>query len=290
MIDREALVLARIERAVALLQAHLFDEPPLELAKLAEAAALSSFHFHRLYRLVTGETCGQTQSRLRLAAGAKHLSAAASVTEAALQSGFSSSQAFAKAMKRQVALSPSQLRDDPELLDNIINRLSQPASGNQANPQGWLAVELVSLAPMHLITVRTEHLYPDLFDTYTRLFEAVGGPQYVEAIIGMPRDDSAQQAGVFDSALLLSEAVTGVPDDLFWQDSAAGLYLRTRHNGSFDGLEAAVDNLYLTLLGMDALWPADTPCIYHYLDDPEMVDEEQLRTDIYLSVVPFEPQ
>ncbi|GAA0370175.1 AraC family transcriptional regulator [Bowmanella denitrificans] len=290
MIDRQTQVLARIERAVALLQSHLFDSPPLDLAKLADAAALSPFHFHRLYRLVTGETCAQTISRLRLAAGARHLSAAATVTDAALQAGFSSSQAFAKAMKRQAHLSPSQLRDDPELLDVIAGRLSHPASGMAANPPGWLSVELVSLAPMRLMTVRTEHLYPDLFDTYGMLFEQAGGPEVVQAIIGMPRDDSDNQAGQFDSALLLSEAPRELPDNLFWQDSAQGDYLRTRHLGSFAGLEATVDNLYLTLLGMDDLWPADSPCIYHYLDDPEMVEESALRTDIYLPVVRSEPQ
>ncbi|RDV26612.1 AraC family transcriptional regulator [Alteromonas aestuariivivens] len=285
MIDRKALVLSRMERVVTLLQDNLFEETAVDLNTLAEAAALSPFHFHRLYRLVTGETCGETLCRLKLAAGARHLAMAATVTDAAMQAGFSSSQAFAKAMKRETALSPTQLRDDPELLSSIAGQLSQPASFQSAVPRGWLTIELVSLVPMRLVTLRTEHLYPNLFETYTRLFEIAGDPTQVTAIIGIPRGDSGDAAsGVFDSALLLNEAPQNLPTDLFWQNTAEGEYLRVRHAGSYDGLEQTVDNLYLTMLSINDLWPADAPCIYHYLDDPEEVSEPLLRTDIYLPV------
>ena len=39
---------------------------PLDLTALAERAALSPYHFHRIYKAVTGETPAATVRRLRL--------------------------------------------------------------------------------------------------------------------------------------------------------------------------------------------------------------------------------
>ncbi|MGH8080852.1 MAG: helix-turn-helix domain-containing protein, partial [Lysobacter sp.] len=86
----------RIERAVALIeQALVRGEEPPELGRLAEAAAFSPFHFHRVYRAMTGETTGQTVARLRLLQGLRLLaSAERSVTDAALAVGYQTPQAF----------------------------------------------------------------------------------------------------------------------------------------------------------------------------------------------------
>jgi len=59
--------LRRIDLAVALLQSSVEQGGELpELSRLAAAAHLSPFHFHRVYRALAGETVGQTVARLRL--------------------------------------------------------------------------------------------------------------------------------------------------------------------------------------------------------------------------------
>ncbi|RDI99709.1 hypothetical protein DVT68_02375 [Dyella solisilvae] len=58
--------LRRIDRAVALLQAAVDAGGQLPVVpQLAAAAHLSPFHFHRIYRALTGETVGATTGRLR---------------------------------------------------------------------------------------------------------------------------------------------------------------------------------------------------------------------------------
>ncbi|WP_293450939.1 AraC family transcriptional regulator [Planktotalea sp.] len=42
-------------------------DAPLDLDTLADVAAMSRFHWHRVYRAVMGETVAQTVKRLRLA-------------------------------------------------------------------------------------------------------------------------------------------------------------------------------------------------------------------------------
>ena len=49
-------------------------DAPLDLDTLADAAAMSRFYWHHVYRSVMGETAAQTVKRLRLARTASDLS------------------------------------------------------------------------------------------------------------------------------------------------------------------------------------------------------------------------
>ncbi|HMA51573.1 MAG TPA: AraC family transcriptional regulator, partial [Magnetospirillaceae bacterium] len=51
----------RFARAAKLLSERLDDPPPLE--DLAAAAAISPYHFHRIWRALTGETVRETVLR-----------------------------------------------------------------------------------------------------------------------------------------------------------------------------------------------------------------------------------
>jgi AraC family transcriptional regulator len=57
----------RIGRAVDLLERQVRNGEPPSAAELAEAAAMSLYHFHRIFRLMTGETANEASTRVRLA-------------------------------------------------------------------------------------------------------------------------------------------------------------------------------------------------------------------------------
>src|SRR5205809_7630579 len=91
----------RMER-VAIRMAEVFDEgrtPTVD--ELADAAALSAFHFHRIYRLMTGESVGQSLQRLKVAQALERVSGGESVTTAAHAAGYGSSQNLARAVKQR---------------------------------------------------------------------------------------------------------------------------------------------------------------------------------------------
>jgi AraC family transcriptional regulator len=68
----------------------------------------------------------------------------------------------------------------------------------------------------------------------------------------------------------------------------AGDHAVLRHHGSYDGLEASNQRVIdgILALGRD---PADFPLFHHFLDDPEEVAPEALRTDILIRLVPVNP-
>ncbi len=89
---------------------------PMNLDEVAQLACLSPYHFHRIFRATVGETLNDYLRRLRLEGAAHDLFYhKPSVTQVALDYGFSSSQSLAKAFKKHFNLTPSQLRECPSI-------------------------------------------------------------------------------------------------------------------------------------------------------------------------------
>lgn len=103
---------SRLNRAIDYIQNH-YDED-LNLAKLAEVACFSKFHFHRLFRTLVGETVNDFVRRVRLEKSIQKITRdkSKSITQIALDCGFSSSQNFAKIFKSQFGVPPSLIRNE----------------------------------------------------------------------------------------------------------------------------------------------------------------------------------
>jgi len=274
-----------IERAVEHIAAALNDNRIPQLDDIAQASNLSKFHFHRLYKLVMGETCHQTVTRLRLARGIADLSSPdASVTDAAITAGFSSSQAFAKAMKNMTSETASNLRREPGRLTDIIEILGQAPGKDGEAP---LTIELAAIEPFEIMVTRTEGIYPELNETYGGLFGIVGDPESVEAILGMPHGDISEaetEPLIFDCGLKLKQNASELPPGYEHKRIEPGAYILARSLGSYDRLSDTVDMLYRYALATPDTRISDVPLLFHYLDDPEETAEEELRTDVYLKV------
>ncbi|MEM1403829.1 MAG: helix-turn-helix domain-containing protein [Pseudomonadota bacterium] len=272
-----------IEKAVVFIGTELRADNSPTLDAIASAAGLSKFHFHRIYRLLTGETVADTITRMRLARGATQLSdPEVSVTEAAFDAGYGSSQAFAKALRRVLDSSPSELRTDPERLAQKIEPLLGTADAIASSAK--LLVELSALDPFEVIAIKAVDSYPELNANYHQLFGAVDDPMKVSAILGMPQGDIGEPSLLFDCALKLGEESVIADPAVVTERVRGGIYLTTRHDGAYAGLENAVDRLYATAFGLGEAQVADQPLLFHYLDDPEEVEESALRTDVYLGL------
>ncbi|MEZ4448415.1 MAG: AraC family transcriptional regulator [Nannocystaceae bacterium] len=101
----------RVERALRHIVEHL-DEPLL-LADVARVAALSPWHFHRIFQAYTGEPVGRFITRARLERAARMLAYERhlGITEIGLACGYSSSSNFAKAFAAWFGMSPTALRE-----------------------------------------------------------------------------------------------------------------------------------------------------------------------------------
>jgi AraC family transcriptional regulator len=99
----------RILRVLTHIQEHL-DEA-LDLEELARVACFSSFHFHRVFAAMTGETLADHVRRLRLERAAMELrSGAKQVIQVALDAGYEAHEAFTRAFKAAYGVSPAEFR------------------------------------------------------------------------------------------------------------------------------------------------------------------------------------
>ncbi len=278
----QAYLLQQLNKAVLLMASKLDQEQQASLDELAEAAALSKYHFHRIYRLLLGETCQQTQLRLKLAKAGQALTLAqSSVTEAALQAGFASSQSLAKALQRELGCNATDLRADPERLSCLLQELATPAQLTASPYQ----VTLVSLAPCTVVSITSLGQYPELNDTYGYLFSVLAEHADIQAILGLAYEDVDSDLNArFDCALLVQPLPIQLDPELQLQQLDAQQYLVLRHQGSYDTLSDSIDWLYCYCLSQSMYLPDHQPCLHHYLDDPEQVEQALLRTDIYLPV------
>lgn len=102
-------MLRQIQPVLTFAAGHLDED--LSLAALAGKAGLSTFHLHRVFSMVTGETPKQFTLRLRLArAAALLLTTGDSVLDVALECGFGSHEAFCRAFRKRFQMTPSAYR------------------------------------------------------------------------------------------------------------------------------------------------------------------------------------
>ncbi|WP_106278184.1 GyrI-like domain-containing protein [Paraburkholderia sp. BL25I1N1] len=144
------------------------------LESLAAVALLSPFHFHRVYRALTGESVVETVQRLRLAQAAQRLTdAAASVTAVAHDAGYNSPQAFARAFRGFTGVSPSEFKAWQK-------RLAAPCTGRAADAQvdaprnnaaapALPAVELTEIAPFDVLSLRHDGPVATIGQTFRSL-------------------------------------------------------------------------------------------------------------------------
>jgi AraC family transcriptional regulator len=262
----------RFERAASLLSGRL-DDPP-SLAEIASAAAVSPFHFHRIWRALTRETVGQTILRLRMEASQELLLVEnASVTETATALGFGTPQSFARAFRRHTGVTPSEHRSSQSSIAERDTR--------------HMKVSIDRRGEIVVIALRREGKpYTELNVTFGQVWswaEATDILKNLQGIYGIPLDDPASVPDDelrYDACLALG--VASAPEPFQVLRLPAGEFACLRHFGSYDGLEAATQYVMGEWLLSSGREPADFPILHHFHNDPDQTPVHELVTDILL--------
>ncbi len=127
---------------------------PLDLRQIAGEVFYSPFHFHRLFRMVTGQTVKSYIRKRRISEAAVELvHTDKKMIELAFDYGFSSNEAFTRAFRRYFFLSPSEYRFFGTICGTLermqIARSIAPDIGNQLS-----SPRLVSLPDMKFIGIK----------------------------------------------------------------------------------------------------------------------------------------
>jgi AraC family transcriptional regulator len=181
-----------VERAIVLM--HDRSSEKITLRQLAKTAAMSPFHFERVFRLITGLSPFQFLSALRIARACERLLAGdESVTEIGLGVGYSSIGTFTRRFTKLVGVSPRRIRYLSR--DGHARALSSIAAGGRnSQPGGGVDVGVtLSGVPMPCFAVVGAFSTPLPFgrplaggaaigSSHVRLLDVPQGPQYLFAL------------------------------------------------------------------------------------------------------------
>jgi AraC family transcriptional regulator len=269
----------RIARAMALIAADPARSPTLE--ELARAAAFSPFHFHRIYRELTGETPAETLARERLSRGASLLVRGGTpIAAVAKASGYGSAAAFTRAFRAAYGIPPAAYRDRGGIgLPRPPAPLREETAMHEITIREEPALRLAALAH--------RGAYSTMGTTFDRLGAWAAARGLIGAqtrFLGLYHDDPM----TVPEAELRSDACLTVPpgvetgDGVRIQELPATRLAVLVLKGPYAELEPIYSWLYRDWLPASGEEPADQPPREEYLNDPKSLPPAEWLTAIMI--------
>ncbi len=111
----------RYEDRIVRVIEHIHANPAgdLSLDALADVAAMSRFHWHRVFRAMTGETAAEAVRRVRMHRATFWLIAGDPVADVARRVGYPSARSFARAFAELQGMTPSAFRERGQSLSPL---------------------------------------------------------------------------------------------------------------------------------------------------------------------------
>ena len=272
----------RINKVVAYINDHL-DES-LDLKTLAEVAALSEFHFHRVFKALKGESIGAHISRLRIEAAARLLRySALSIEDIAFNIGYEAPAALSKAFKNQYGITPTQYRTNKDIY--IMKK-------EIINPDLALkAPKIMELEPKNLIYVALTGKYGtlDYGKAYEQLWAVVKSQKLftkgIESICVSYDDPKITEASLQRSEVSLAIHKPAHPEgEVSCKTLAGGKYAVFFYQGSYSHLSAVYDAAMRWVIDSE-YEVREEPTFEKYLNDSRRTAQEKLKTEVYIPII-----
>lgn len=303
-----------VSRALAHVDAHL-DEV-LDADTLADRAAMSRHHFHRMFRAHVGCSVASYVTWRRLQRACALLASGDEpVLEVALSVGYDSAQALAKAMRRELDTTPTAVRrgaSAPWKSLLIPERLPFPAtlSAMQAPtpeseimhitrftdlPDGIVALTATARG---MVDNNMSRAAQTAFNELAAAVVPNGLIRQVGSFMCIVPDDAHGPddphcrfvAGmVFGYNMASLQGTCAQPDlplkgSLAWQALAPGRYAVFTHIGPYDTLYQTWRAVYVDWLPTSGESLRDAPPMELCLNDPQTTPPEALHTEIWIPV------
>ncbi len=272
---------ASYEKRILRVLSYIHDNPAgdLSLDQLADVAAMSRFHWHRVFHAVTGETCAQAVRRIRLHRAASALVLTPEPVERISWSvGYPNVSSFSRAFTEAYGASPVAFRKAgqhlPSRPDLKIGDYPMYPVTTRSDPARRL-IGLPHLGSYHTIGTK--------FEAFGALCQSRGlwpqmGPA---AAIYYDNPEAVPEAQLrsFAGAEFFGEEL---PEGMEERSLAGGRIAVLTYKGPYAGISAAYHSLYGNWLPTSGEEPAEAPCYELYLNNPREVAPDELLTEICL--------
>jgi AraC family transcriptional regulator len=272
----------RVNRVVDYMERNPATE--LSLERLARLASFSPYHFHRVFKAITGETLFGFSQRLRIEKGARALLASRdkSVLDAAQTCGFASAATFARAFKAHFGMSATEWRAGGHRrwrertdrnIGNAFSKASKASRPGDADTVGRVMIDEASIRVCKLPSYRVAYLrhvgpygpkgIPQLWRKLASWRTAHGLDATDAIMMGVAYDDpriAAAHACRYDACVTVPRNFPAARH-VNVMDTASGRYAVCQFSGTAAEIVAAWDRAFSKWLPDSGFEPDDKPCI-----------------------------
>ncbi|MFA6505639.1 MAG: AraC family transcriptional regulator [Treponemataceae bacterium] len=283
----------RIFRALEYAREHLDENP--SLSELADAAAFSPFHFHRIFAALTGETPAEHIRRLRLEKAANSLlyKPTIPVTRIALDCGFATPSAFSRDFRARFGITPQNFRKRKLGRDGAAGYSAPAAFAFRTTADTTIDYRYETLTPLCVAYCSHVGPYgPGIGKAWGTLMRWAGPRALIapEARIYGISWDNPDITGDgqlrYDACLEVPQGTEG-SGDIHIRDLPAFRCIVLPYKGPERGLSAAYSRLYYEILPQSTCEPEDFPAFERYLSMPKGLFSRRFDLEIYLPVKPL---
>ncbi|WP_456388736.1 AraC family transcriptional regulator [Profundibacter sp.] len=252
----------------------------LSLDTLADVAAMSRFHWHRVFLAMTGETCAQAIRRMRLYRAACWLVQTDDpVADVAKRCGYPTAQSFTRAFGKMFGMSPGQFRKRGDL--------TSPTLQIRKGEYPMFEVEILTAPPRRIAAMSHIGPYPDIgtaFQQLATVFTSRNLWDQARGTLAICYDDpdTVAPSKLRSHAGVIVDSSFEMPEGLESVDVPDGHMAVMHFKGPYAGLKAAYDYLYGDWLAKTGEELRDSPSFEVYLNSPMDTAPDELLTDIYV--------
>jgi AraC family transcriptional regulator len=291
----------RILRVLTHIQGHL--DAALDLEELARVACFSSFHFHRVFAAMTGETIADHVRRLRLERAAIELRAGGKpVVQVALDAGYQAHEAFTRAFKAAYGVSPAEFRRATGLIalrpapSGVHFRPGVPLTTFNTNHITTKVMKVITrkIKPLRVAYLRHIGPYENVSQTWTDLIARLSADQQIHKrsrFIGIGHDNPSVTPATelrYDACITVAEAYE--PKKPVAVQTIAGGDHAVVKNCPVEKIKEAFQYLYSKWLARSSRELRPAPGFMILVSARDTVAPKKQRVDIYMPLQPKRPR
>ena len=292
----KAIYTSRINQAIDYVIAHLDEAPSLE--DISNASCFSSFHFHRIFSAITGETVRFYTNRLRLEKSTRLINYSAnSITHIAHECGFSSSSTFSRSFKQHFGISPIEYKKGNVIKNSKICKelfpiddYIIPLSAEQLREKFPVQVKEYSKRRVVFIRVIGSYQENRVLEAFTRMIKWAKQMNLykTESIFGMSLDDpkvTPRDQNSYDVCLTIPDTLKLTSEQCFSEKvMEKGLYAVCRISGDLRVVATVWEYMFRHWLVNSHYEPEHQHAIEIFLDKSNVTNWDHFDLELCLPI------
>ncbi len=287
MNERKEIYLESLNRAIQFIENNL--DKKILLKDVAQEAFLSEFHFHRIFKSLTGETVKDFLQRLKIERAAIRLKHSKDeVGQIAFENGYENHETFTRAFKKYFQLTPQEYRD---AIQQITISKQSDYQNNDINLEKLnIGEPIIKYLPdLHLAYIRHTGSYDKVASSFQRLmlwavthFVLKFAPTTLGIIHDNP-DLTDEEKIRFDACVIVSKEIKP-KGEIGYKKIEGGKFAIFTYKGTYENFYTVYDYIYNVCIFEKGWVLDDKPAIEWYIKSPPFYKPENYITDFCVPI------